>query len=172
MAAKCPHNCVRCRATELGLAGRALTQAEMILVHGGLAEKSNGHRVQWSVETADAAAALDVAQIERDDAYRTLCDVHASLQREGSRRGGRESERYQELAAAKHVALLELDEAEDRLCKLRSQYHELVHLDSRRRSEEEFRAGQEAQAKARKESAKDARKVGRKTLERLRGGQE
>lgn len=169
MATKCPYGCKHCRAIELGLDHRALTQAEQILLSGGLAEQPNGHRVVWSAETADAAAAVDVAQAARDEAYKTFTDLIAALNREGTRRGGRKSDHYQELEEAAREAKLQLEEAEERLREPRAAYYKLAQRDSRNHAIAEFQAGQEEQARAREESKKSSRKSGRKTLERLRG---
>ncbi|MGD0167639.1 MAG: hypothetical protein ABSC51_10215 [Gaiellaceae bacterium] len=170
MATRCPHKCSICRAIEAGLDHRPLSTDELISITGPLVEPSNGHGVIWSPETADAADALDVAYIDRDEVLKIFRDIAAALQNERGKRRGKPSDRLSELQEAMKVAGLELNEAEGRLEEARVAYYKLARRDSQVHLASELQADQEAQARVRREQAKHSRKSGRATLERLRKG--
>ena len=133
-AGKCPHNCSTCRSIELGLSGRALTQSELILVHGGLREPSREGRLVYSDETREAELARDVAHVAHEDALRRCYEATARADNEQwkARRlpAGQAWGRQQEIQAAVAEARAELDEVGELLIQAGRRYRSLAQRDA------------------------------------------
>jgi hypothetical protein len=160
----CPHGCVRCRAIEMGLSGRGLTQEELIAVGGGLVEPSQEGRVEWSAETAEAALSVEVGEVAYEKATQAQGDV---LRKLAAARSGQERDRLEE---ALRFAQDDREEAGTALSVARTRYHSLAQRDSQLHAQAVYQANQAAQAQAREEARKARRSSGRRMLSLIGGG--
>ena len=161
---RCPYGCARCRAHEMGLGGRGLTQEELIAVGGGLIEQSRDDRVQWSAETAEAALAVELAEIAYENAKENYGDV---LRKKAASDDTLKREQLDEAAG---VLRADLDDVGDDLSAARSRYYSLAQRDSRLHWVAIYEADQAAQAKAREEAKKARASGGRRVLGLIGGG--
>lgn len=160
-ASRCPHDCSHCRAIELGYAGRPLTPAEFLDVHGGVVERKK-EPIPLTQETIEAGLAAELAAVQFDEAKRTYFRV-----REEVDRTWHDPSQRQKLHEAEQVARAELDDAEERLRAARVRHGELTRRDQGRHRRAEYEAGIEEtkrQHAARKEAA---RKRGKGVIRKL-----
>jgi hypothetical protein len=171
-SSRCPHDCPRCRAIELGLGNKPLTSGEFVAVHAGLVEPSREGRVVWSQETLEAQLAVEVAHVAYEEAGRMQRDLLARAEHETRKverldQGG-QSPRLREIELAVDAAREELDDARKRLYAASVRYRALADADSARHRQEQLRQMYESAA-AERAGLRDAKKVGRKgVLQRFR----
>jgi len=183
-SATCPHNCRRCRAIELGLAGRPLNREEFILVQGGVIVPEaavNG----WQADTAEAALAVDLCEVEYREADRTLGEVFGEFLRVRSSglaegpdmvrvRGPRSALHVRSLEAGVSAAQADLAAIADRLLAARSAHAALVRRDEHQHRLARSAADEAEQERARLATAKSRHRAGRQTLralaEKITGG--
>lgn len=157
--ATCPHNCRRCRAIELGFAGRPLTQEEWIEVQGGVIvpePEPNG----WAPDTAEAALAVDVAQFAFEEVQREWLDAYREYESAGPKDRSR-------LGAAVAAARIEVDEAGERLLAARVTHQRLVERDQHAHRLERGALMAAEVERQRKEEQRARLKAGRSTLRAL-----
>jgi hypothetical protein len=169
-------DCTRCqrhdRAKALGFVA-PYTPEQFVAISGGFVEPTR-ERPRWEPDTAEAALALDVAQVEYDEAKRAYGVIHVTIDDERSRAHRIEDElrrsvRLRELQSAEHDARTDFEDAEEQLREATIRHTQLVLRDSRAHSAASLRADQERHEREQAERA-EARRTSRKSgLSLLRG---
>jgi hypothetical protein len=162
VTAACPHDCVRCRAIEAGLAGRPLTHAEFLSLYE--IKTRPPREVVWADDTAEAALSLELAETAWQKAHRTHHDVLVALERET-----KQTRRRSELIEAAQFARRELDDADGKVVALRVRHRELVERDLQGRREEDERVELAAAERTSADAETTRRRAGRSLIRRLQG---